>query len=92
MTLSASGPLEPMTWFTMDNPRRLVMDLHGQWASGLSRINELAGGFISSVHVGDHPEYIRFVCFLADPQSRSKLAPTFISSETGLSVFVLNPF
>ncbi len=91
MTVSASGPVEPMTWFVMDNPRRLIMDLHGKWVSGLPRITELSGGFISSVHVGDHPDYVRFVCFLADPQSRSKVAPTFITSETGVSVFVLNP-
>lgn len=91
MTLHADTSSDKVTWFTMDNPRRLVLDLHGRWKTGLRRVNDLPGGFINSVHVGDHPDYVRFVCFFADRQSTGKVAPNIMPTPDGVTVFVLNP-
>jgi len=64
--VAASADIPACSWFTLNDPRRIVVDVRGRWDCPDAPLYRVGPGFISAVVVGEHPAYLRLVLRLGD--------------------------
>ncbi len=59
--LEADGAIEGATWFNLDDPQRLVVDVPGITSQVESPVIDVNGSWVSRIRVGQHDEKVRVV-------------------------------
>lgn len=86
MTLVTTAPPEKVTYFFLDNPRRLAVNLQGAWRNLAPRNTEFKSGFIARAAVGEHPDYVRVTLHFRDPNAQKPADPALNKLKDGLGV------
>ncbi|MFZ5427975.1 MAG: AMIN domain-containing protein [Thermodesulfobacteriota bacterium] len=86
MTLATTAPPEKVTYFFLDNPRRLAVNLQGVWRNLAPRNTEFKSGFIARAAVGEHPDYVRVTLHFRDPNAPKPADPVLNKLKDGLGV------
>ncbi|CCO24170.1 AMIN domain-containing protein [Maridesulfovibrio hydrothermalis] len=88
-SLSTTKSVGRVTYFWMNDPTRLVVDLRGEWENEISRINDIPDSFVNRVIIGMHPDRLRLVFRLTGASRGGK--PGLLRTSDGLEIAVDNP-
>lgn len=77
-----------VTYFWLDKPAKLVVDLRGKWGYSTRRVTDFIDGFVKQVVLGGHPDRLRVVFIFTDPKARRGKAPELIRTPEGLDILV----
>lgn len=76
--LKADPEVHSYSYFFMDSPARLVVDIKGEhWRCLVKRMQGFDEGFISKVIIGEHEKFMRFVIHYRDTALKLHAAPAF---------------
>ncbi|WP_321405200.1 hypothetical protein [Maridesulfovibrio sp.] len=89
--LQTSAKVGRVTYFWMDNPSKLVVDLRGKWRYSVPRVTDLLSGFVGQVILGRHPDRLRLVFNFRDPNEKRGPSPQLIRTPRGLDIVVAIP-
>lgn len=78
------------SYFNLDEPRRLVVDLPGKWTRKGGNVIRSEGPAVQHVVMGEHPDRFRLVVHFRTPPE-GDLEPTFTRAENELFVAVPLP-
>lgn len=79
----AGQPIRDFRSFTLEEPRRIVLDLPGVWVVRGTRVVDLGHHLASRIRIGDHAEKLRLVIDVALDTARQ---PHIEPSDEGLTV------
>ncbi|WP_320174180.1 AMIN domain-containing protein [Maridesulfovibrio sp.] len=74
-----------VSWFNLDKPRRLVMDIHGKWQNKAKSLYRLKDCPVQKIVLGEHPDKIRVVVYLDEKVVPAKIKPGIRKHDKGLS-------
>lgn len=80
-----SDKADEATWFSLDKPERIVVDLRGSWSSHIRSLHHVKGGPVEKVIVGEHPKRFRIVFYLKDKKA-ADIKPEIIKKSKGMEV------
>ncbi|WP_319777991.1 AMIN domain-containing protein [Maridesulfovibrio sp.] len=83
--IALSAAAGKISWFNLDKPRRLVVDLHGQWANKAKSLYKFKDCPLQKVVLGEHPGKLRLVLYL-DQKVPSKIKPVVRRNDKGISL------
>ena len=86
MTIQTTATPEKVSFFYLDNPRRLAVNLQGAWRNMAPRSSDFATGPISKAAVGEHPDYVRVTLHFRDPNAPKPADPALTKLKDGLGV------
>ena len=86
MTIQTTAPPDKVTYFFLDNPRRLAVNLQGAWRNTAPRNADFATGPIARAAVGEHPDYVRVTLHFRDPNAPKPADPTITKLKDALGV------
>jgi hypothetical protein len=66
--VAASADIPSCSWFTLEAPPRIVVDVRGRWECPGAPVRRVGPGMIKTVVVGEHPTYLRLVLRLGKTQ------------------------
>ena len=89
--LVTDKPTSDVTYFWMDRPLQLVVDLRGKWINLTPNVFRYAEGFISHVVMGIHPDRLRLVFKLRSQNGTQKIRPELLPNSTGLDIVIVRP-
>jgi len=89
--LQTSGKVGRVTYFWLDKPSKLVVDLRGKWAYEVPIVTDFISGFVGQVVLGRHTDRLRLVFYFRDPKEQKGPPPQLIHTSRGLDVVVANP-
>ncbi len=75
-----------VTWFNLEKPRKLVVDLRGAWKSQGASIYRFKKGPVEKVVVGEHPDRFRLVFYLREGKLDGKVRPVIQKSDNDIKV------
>lgn len=81
-----SGKGEKVTWFNLEKPRKLVVDLRGAWKSQGASIYRFKKGSVEKVVVGEHPDRFRLVFYLRKGKLDGKVRPVIQKNDNDIRV------
>lgn len=87
MTIACDRPVGDTSYMNLDNPRRLVIDLHQPWTLKTANVVRLGDGPVKHVVAGNHPDKLRLVIHFNQPP-QVKLTPEFTHNGNKLIVSV----
>ncbi|WP_027722025.1 AMIN domain-containing protein [Maridesulfovibrio zosterae] len=82
---------DDVTYFWMNKPLQLVVDLRGKWINITPNVFRFAEGFISHVVMGIHPDRLRLVFKLRSQNGTQKIRPELLPNSTGLDIVIVRP-
>ncbi len=83
LVVVAGRPIEDFQSFTLEEPRRIVLDLPGNWTVRCPKVIDLEHHLASRIRIGDHRDKLRLVIDAAMDTARQ---PRIESSPEGLTV------
>ncbi|MBN2141395.1 MAG: AMIN domain-containing protein [Desulfovibrionaceae bacterium] len=86
--LATDCPVDKVTYFNLFEPRRLAVDLHGQWKKPGRAVYRFKAGPIKDVRVGEHRDRLRLVLDFREPGPKAVLNPELKPGETGLEILI----
>jgi hypothetical protein len=86
MTAQTTATPEKVSFFYLDNPRRLAINLQGAWRNMAPRNTDFATGPISKAAIGEHPDYVRVTLHFRDPNAPKPADPSITKLKDGLGV------
>ncbi len=86
MSVSTYGTPDKVTFFYLDNPRRLAINIAGPWRNAAQRNEDISTGPISRVAVGEHPDYVRITLHFRDPNAPKPGDPVLTKAKDGLTM------
>ncbi|MFP5222362.1 MAG: AMIN domain-containing protein [Acidobacteriota bacterium] len=86
MTIQTTAPPDKVSYFYLDNPRRLAVNLQGAWRNTAPRNADFATGPIAKAAVGEHPDYVRVTLHFRDPNAPKPADPTITKLKDALGV------
>ncbi|WP_432738112.1 hypothetical protein [Maridesulfovibrio sp. FT414] len=89
--LTTTEKVGRVTYFWMDKPARLVVDMRGKWTYSTRRETGFVDGFIGLFVLGGHPDRLRMVFFFNDQNATKGKAPELIRTPEGLDIVVADP-
>ena len=89
LTIRADRPVGDTSYMNLDGPRRLVVDLRGEWKLATRNVVRSKGA-VKHIVMGEHPDRLRLVVHFTRPP-KGRLAPLFTNSGTTLEVVVAFP-
>lgn len=90
LVIATDREVEDNSYFNLDNPRRLVVDLPGKWTRKGGNVIRSEGPAVQHVVMGEHPDRFRLVVHFRTPPE-GDLEPTFTRTENELFVAVPLP-
>jgi hypothetical protein len=86
--LAANRPVSRCTYFWMDAPRRLVLDVQGKWRFAGSNVSRFDQGGIEKIVFGEHPDKLRLVLYSRTPAAPVGPNPKISITNDGVSCVV----
>lgn len=86
--LKTSKSVQRATFFWLEKPTRLVVDLRGEWKSEVPTLHRFSESFISLVAIGMHPDRLRLVFKFTDQNAPKGKRPELVWTDEGLNVVV----
>lgn len=86
LTIQTTAPPDKVSYFFLDNPRRLAVNLQGAWRNTAPRSADFATGPIAKAAVGEHPDYVRVTLHFRDPNAPKPGDPTITKLKDALGV------
>jgi hypothetical protein len=82
-----SKPADKVSWFSLEKPERLVVDLRGSWEGRVRSKHKLKNGPVKTVVVGEHSDRFRIVFYMKKGLSAAGLKPQIkkMSKKLGIS-------
>ncbi|AMK09859.1 AMIN domain-containing protein [Pseudodesulfovibrio indicus] len=90
LAIATDREVADTSYFNLDDPKRLVVDLKGQWNHKGSSVIRSDGPTVLHVVMGEHPDRFRLVIYFRTPPEGA-LEPTITRSENELIVAVPLP-
>lgn len=81
-----SGKAEKVTWFSLKNPKRIVVDLLGSWQGRVRSLYHIKNCPVEKVIVGDHADRFRMVFYLKPGAVAAKFRPEIKKAEKSLMI------
>ncbi|WP_291329676.1 AMIN domain-containing protein [Desulfovibrio sp. UCD-KL4C] len=73
--MSLSGSSKKITWFNLNDPKKLVVDIHGHWKNYAKSIYRLKGCSVQKIILGEQPDRMRIVFYLNKKGLPAKIKP-----------------
>jgi hypothetical protein len=86
MTLATTAPPDKVSFFYLDNPRRLAVNLQGAWRNLAPRETTFPSGPIARAAVGEHPDYVRVTLHFRDANAPKPADPVVTKLKDALGV------
>nr|WP_239061027.1 AMIN domain-containing protein [Desulfovibrio sp. JC022] len=86
--LQTSSKVGRVTYFWLDKPSKLVVDLRGKWRYSVPRKTDFISGFVGQVVLGRHTDRLRLVFNFRDPAAEKGPSPQLIRTPQGLDIVV----
>ncbi|WP_320173326.1 hypothetical protein [Maridesulfovibrio sp.] len=86
--LQTSLEVGRVTYFWLDKPSKLVVDLRGKWRYSVPRVTDFVSGFVGQVVLGRHPDRLRLVFNFRNPEAEKGPSPQLIRTPQGLDIVV----
>ncbi|TIH15866.1 hypothetical protein D0S45_09805 [Marinifilum sp. JC120] len=86
--LQTSNKVGRVTYFWLDKPSKLVVDLRGKWRYSVPRVTDFISGFVGQVVLGRHTDRLRLVFNFRDPAAKKGPSPQLIRTPQGLDIVV----
>lgn len=86
MTLQTTAAPDKVSFFYLDNPRRLAVNLQGAWRNLAPRETTFASGPIARAAVGEHPDYVRITLHFRDANAPKPADPAITKLKDALGV------
>ncbi|GKT29193.1 hypothetical protein ADUPG1_001094, partial [Aduncisulcus paluster] len=67
--LQTSREVGRVTYFWLDKPSKLVVDLRGKWRYSVPRVTDFVSGFVGQVVLGRHTDRLRLVFNFRNPKA-----------------------
>ncbi|TIH13746.1 AMIN domain-containing protein [Marinifilum sp. JC120] len=74
--VALSSSAGKISWFNLAKPRRLVVDFHGKWQNKAKSLYRVKDCPVQKIVLGEHPDKIRLVFYLAEKGIPAKIKPT----------------
>ena len=75
-----------VSWFNLDKPRRLVVDLHGKWKNKAKSLYRLKDCPVQKIVLGEHADKVRLVIYLNEKDAPAKVRPVINKQDTSVSL------
>lgn len=85
---ATNAPASQVTHFTLSNPRKLAIDLHGTWRKKGGSVVRYDTGPIKVIVVGEHPDRLRLALEFREGAVPTELTPTVENGPAGLTVTI----
>jgi len=89
--LDTSEKIGRVTYFWMEKPLRLVVDLRGSWKNNVLSVYPFTDSFMHRVVIGMHPERLRLVFRFTDTDGPMGGKPELIHTPDGMDIVVTKP-
>ena len=89
--LTTTEEVGMVTYFWLENPAKLVVDLRGKWSYSTRRVTDFIDGFIKQLVLGGHPDRLRLVFIFSDPKTLKGKSPELIRTPEGLDILIDAP-
>ncbi|ACS78503.1 hypothetical protein [Maridesulfovibrio salexigens] len=86
--LQTSSEVGRVTYFWMDKPSKLVVDLRGKWRYSVPRVTDFISGFVGQVVLGRHTDRLRLAFNFRNPEAEKGPSPQLIRTPQGLDIVV----
>ncbi|MGE4557173.1 MAG: hypothetical protein AB7D07_10145 [Desulfovibrionaceae bacterium] len=86
--LAANRPVPRCTYFWLNNPRKLVLDVLGKWRFKGRNVNRFDQGAIEKIVFGEHPGKVRLVLYYRDPSAPVGSDPDISLTDGGVACVV----
>ncbi|WP_320006445.1 AMIN domain-containing protein [Maridesulfovibrio sp.] len=86
ITVAFSGTAGKLSWFNLENPRRLVVDMRGKWKNKAKSLYRVKNCLVKKVVLGEHPDKIRLVVYLDPKKFSAKVKPVVRRLDNAVSV------
>ncbi|NDV28415.1 AMIN domain-containing protein [Desulfovibrio sp. JC010] len=84
LEISLSSAAGRISWFNLDKPRRLVVDLHGKWKNKAKSVYRIKDCPVQKIVLGEHPGKIRLVIYLDEKAAPAKIKPAVRREDKGI--------
>ncbi len=81
-----SGTAGRVTWFNLQNPRKLVVDIRGRWENRGKSIYRLKGCPVEKIVVGEHSDKMRMVFYINKKDTPKRITPVIKKSAKGVTL------
>lgn len=88
LRLATNAQIERVTWFNVAEPRRLALDLRGQWHKKGPMLLRFDSGPVKHILVGEHPDRLRLSLEFRDGAVAPMLDPKIETGEQGASLTI----
>jgi hypothetical protein len=85
---ATNRPAGQVTWFNQGQPRKLAIDLRGQWKKKGAHVLRFDVGPIKNIIVGDHPDRMRLAVEFRDGAVAPAFEPTVETAPNGVQVSI----
>ena len=75
-----------VSWFNLNKPRRLVVDLHGKWKNKAKSLYHIKDCPVQKIVLGEHADKVRLVVYLDGKDVPVRLKPVISKQDKGVSV------
>jgi len=86
VNVQLSAAAGKISWFNLDKPRRLVVDMHGKWNNKAKSVYRVKNCPLSKVVLGEHPDKFRLVIYLDPNKFPAKVKPVVRRLDNAVSV------
>ncbi len=86
LKLSLSQQAERVTWFNVSSPRKLVIDVRGQWKNYAKSIYRLKNCSVEKIVLGEQADRLRLVLYINKSGVATRIAPEIKKTADGLEL------
>ena len=86
INVAFSAAAGKVSWFNLESPRRLVVDIRGKWNNKVKSVYRVKNCPVSKVVLGEHPDKIRLVIYLDQKKFSAKFKPVVRKLENAISL------
>jgi hypothetical protein len=79
---------EHVTWFNLAEPRKLAVDLRGEWHKKGDRVFRFDTGPVKNIIVGEHPDRLRLAVEFRDGAAQPDVEPKIVTGPDGVTVTI----
>lgn len=85
---ASSKAVEHVTWFNQAEPRKLALDLRGEWRKKGAHVLRVDSGPVKNIIVGDHPDRLRLAVEFRDGVVPASVDPKVETAPDGVTIII----
>lgn len=85
---ATNGAVERVTWFNQTEPRKLALDLRGEWKKKGSHVLRFDTGPVKNVIVGEHADRLRLAILFREGAVQPSLDPKVETGPAGVTLTI----